>query len=554
MSFATPLVLLLIPAWAALLFLRARNESRRLRLASDHLLWRRAAAVLPPAAARLRPRWRDWILIVPLVALTGALSGPGCTRRDAAPGIIILDRSASMGTMDGGTSRIERGLREARRMLGDSARIVGVPPASDAQSSRASGAEVSTDALLDAVRAHAASRVVVVTDRVLEPGGLPAGVGIAGVGDGARNAGITAAGVRAGAGLLVRVEGDSGAAARNLRIVDDRGAVLLDEAIASPGDPGWRRLLPLAPSVKQLHIELAPPDALAADDVVDLVEADAGVSVAVEGTSLASIQRAILAHPAARLTAAPDPSADLCVGFVGRGTTLLVAPEVRVAGFALGPARDVAGNGAGAGPWEGFDLQHDHWPAVHALVDRPAGTESLLLAEGVPLLVRSGSTFILLVDPDRTGWSTKPSFPLAIKRILERAGASSSLGELVCGQAGVARSVPSFGATRATWRESGSTDEVVVPLGADGRFTVAPDQPGIGTLTASDGRITRLATGVLAPTESTVARARDPQVIAPAPAPRETVTTDLTPAFAWTAAVAMCVLLLRAIVPRGVRA
>src|SRR5204863_7177683 len=75
-AFAQPWWLLLLVAWPFLVLIARVRSQRREHAAPDFLLWKRAAAKLPPAASRARPSWRDLAWIAPLVLLTLGLAGP----------------------------------------------------------------------------------------------------------------------------------------------------------------------------------------------------------------------------------------------------------------------------------------------------------------------------------------------------------------------------------------------------------------------------------------------------------------------------------------------
>ena len=119
MTLLQPWWLLLLPVWPLfILFLRARQQ-RRLVPAPDYLIWRRAAAKLPRAESHARISWKDALWIVPPVLLTLGLARPELDAfSKPAPAMMLVDGSASMKTKaPDGSTRLERGLREARRLL-----------------------------------------------------------------------------------------------------------------------------------------------------------------------------------------------------------------------------------------------------------------------------------------------------------------------------------------------------------------------------------------------------------------------------------------------------
>ena len=111
-----------------------------------------------------------------------------------------------------------------------------------------------------------------------------------------------------------------------------------------------------------------------------------------------------------------DPSARHAPGRADRGSR---------AGFETGAA--VARDGPLSGPDRSrASTGPTRWKAIFPLAKPPAGTEILLAAGGAPLLVRHERTFVLLANPDENGWSSVPSFPLTIARLVEVAGAGAA--------------------------------------------------------------------------------------------------------------------------------
>jgi hypothetical protein len=425
MTFAQPWWLLLLPLWPLLLLLVRASDRRTPRPAPDFLLWQRAAARLPRAASRARLSLRDLVWIAPLFLITLGLARPELRPASAAEQVLVLvDRSASMATVDGaGATRLARGLAEARRLLGSRPhRVEGIPPGG--RGDEASPATVEAGALVEsAVAAHAAGMpVLVVTDLALE---LPNGVGLVQIAEGARNAGITSAGFDPDAGLLVRVEGDPGAGRRTLTAKTADGALLLEQALDE--QPSARIVIPASQvaSASSMGVRLDPPDANPLDDVVTLTASGRALTAALERSS-SSIERALRACPGVTVVSGPDPAADLVVGARPRqgGFALLLPPIENVEGFETGAVAEIEGPMSGNGTFAGL-VGPTRWPAVFRLAKAPAGTERLLEAGGVPLLVRHEKTFALLVDAERSGWESVPSFPLAIARIVELAGAGA---------------------------------------------------------------------------------------------------------------------------------
>ena len=235
---------------------------------------------------------------------------------------MLVDGSASMETRAAdGSSRRERGLAEARRLLG----------------SRSWSTETGPPSLAEAATTlHAAGiPVLVVTDAPLPE--LPAEAGVVQITDGARNAGIVSAGFDPETGLLVRVEADPGAGARTLVIAaDDR--VLEKRRSRIP--TSFRIVLPpeAVAGARVVTMKLEPHDALALDDEVTLVRSPSPVRVSVAGTPPPSIERALRAVPGVEIVHGGGGESAI---------TLLVAPLSGQGGFETGApvARDGAVSG-----------------------------------------------------------------------------------------------------------------------------------------------------------------------------------------------------------------
>jgi hypothetical protein len=394
MTLLNPWWLALLPLWPLLLFFLRTRQLRRPVLVADFLLWQQAAARLPRAALQSRLSWRDLAWIAPPVLLTLGLAEPELKMAspDAAV-LVLLDGSASMETLGpDGSTRADRGLREARRLLGSTSHEV---------------EKTATRALVEAaVMIRAAGRAaLVVTDREIRD--LPQEIGLVQVADDAVNAGIVSAGFDPDSGLLVRAEGDQGAGPRTLTVSAD-GRVLETRTVP---DGGSARVVIPAGSVAgaaAVVAKLDPPDAVRADDVVHLEAASAPIRVAVAPVLPSSVERALRAALAEIVRGG---EADI---------TLLVAPLSGEGGFETGPGAPREGTLELAPGFEGLAFP-TRWERVYPLVKEPAGTERLLEVAGAPILVRHGRTFALLADGDATTFFSLPAFPLAIVRILESA-------------------------------------------------------------------------------------------------------------------------------------
>lgn len=402
MTLLHPWWLLALPLWPLLLWFLRAEQQKRLVLASDFLLWQRAAARLPYAASQARLSWKDLLWIAPPVLLTLGLAGPALwSAAEPAPVVVLVDASASLQTKGAdGATRLERGLREARRLLGSR-------PEAVETLARASLAE-------SAILAHAAGHpVVVVTDRPLA--NLPRGVGLVQVTDDARNAGIVSAGFDPATGFVVRVEGDEGAGARAMSVAVD-GTVIENRPVL---EASARFVLPPASfaAASTVVVKIIPADALPADDQVTLVRAQSSARVSIGTSAPASLEKALRAVPGVEVVRGGDGA-----------VTVLVAPVEGAGGFETGPAAPREGSLAGRSGFDGL-TGPTRWKSLYSVAKSPPGTETLLQVGPEPLLLRHERTFVLLADPDENGWSSLPGFPLTVARLVETgsAGAASRL-------------------------------------------------------------------------------------------------------------------------------
>jgi hypothetical protein len=399
MTLLHPWWLLALPLWPLLLWFLRTQQQKRLVLAPDFLLWQRAAARLPQAASQARLAWKDLLWIAPPVLLTFGLAGPALrSAADAEPVALLVDGSASMQTKDrDGATRLDRGLREARRLIGSS-------PLAGETVARASLAE-------SALLAHAAGRpVVVVTDRVIPD--LPEAVGLVQVTDDARNAGIVSAGFDPATGFLVRVEGDEGAGARAMSVAVD-GTNIENRPVL---EASARFVLPPESfaNASTVVVKIIPADAMAADDEVTLVRGNGPVRVSIGARGPASLEKALRAVP----------GAEVVRGGADGAVTVLVAPVSGEHGFETGPAAPREGAISGRSGFDGL-TGPPRWK-IYTVAKSPPGTETLLQVGAEPLLLRHEGTFVLLADPDENGWSSLPGFPLTAARIVGTASAGSA--------------------------------------------------------------------------------------------------------------------------------
>jgi hypothetical protein len=396
LAFLQPWWLALLAVWPLFLLVARSREQRREQDAPDFLLWKRAAAKLPPAAVRARFSWRDLAWIAPLFLLTIGLAGPEMRRSASEPAVLILvDPSPSMETRGpGGETRRDRGIAEARRLLGSRSGTV----------EAVAGGLGETAVVSDG----AGIPVLVVTDRAMPD--LPARIGLVQATDDARNAGIVAAGFDPAAGLLVRVEADPGTGPRTLTVRGGDGREIAKDTLADP--TRFRRVIPaelVEAAPTPIVVELDPRDALALDDRVSLVARRSPLRVAIQDGAPPSIERALRACPGVEIVHGDDPAA----------FRLFVAP-VAAGGFETGSPAARHGGLSGPRPFEGLDGPVT-WKAVFPLVRQPPGAQVLLSAGDAPLLVRHERAFVLLANPDEEGWASVPSFPLTIARLVESA-------------------------------------------------------------------------------------------------------------------------------------
>lgn len=202
MTFAHPWWLAaLVPL--VLLALRSRWRSRRV-VVPDLWLYRRV--LLRSSETSSTPRlWRWTPYLLPAFFLILGLAEPHL--RGGAARVVVLDRSAGGGRIEGGETRVARALK-AVQQFGTPDRIVGVPlPQPGEEMTSASGRFVSTMELMEEARRQQSSgdEVVVATFRAVEP---EVGIGLVAISDRMANGGIAA--------VASTREGGSGSDARGM--------------------------------------------------------------------------------------------------------------------------------------------------------------------------------------------------------------------------------------------------------------------------------------------------------------------------------------------------
>jgi len=485
MTFQRPEVLLLLPGLVLLLLWARALARRRPRLATTYLLFARAQEGLPPPSHRRRPLLRDLVFLVPAALTTVALAGPEVEGSAGDRVVVVLDRSASMGTLRGERNRVQRGLDHVHGLLGE-VEIDAVPPPVAGLAVQASVAQVPAADLAARVAAHAREgrRVVLVTDRVIP--GLPEGAGLRGVGGGEPNVGCVAAGFGpARRQLLVRIAGTTAGPVQ--LVVRDDEQVHVDTEIPG-GELPWRNVVDLKTSTSPLRVEVrAPDDANPLDDVVHLGPSSDLLRVGFPPSGHDALYRAFSAHPHVGVFRGEGRCEMRVGGDDGDGgRVLLVAPDV--AGFSFGPSREVTGvitTTRGLTTREPVTL-----PALHPLVDASSGLTVLARIHEEPLLVERGEELVLLQDPDSCNWPSHPSFPLVVASLFSarKAGRSSADRGRITERLFVEGALTCRSPDGDTW---------TVTPDEKGEATVTLDRPGPTTVTFEDGRSQTLVTAVL---------------------------------------------------------
>ncbi|MAB90333.1 MAG: hypothetical protein CMJ90_12850 [Planctomycetes bacterium] len=381
MTLLRPEALFALPVLVALLLWARHRARRRPRPALTWMLFARALERTPDVPTRRRPIVRDLLRILPAAVVVLALARPAWSDRSPREAVFVVDGTASMKTLVDGASRRDRGVAAARALVHGPYRVV----------------EALDDlAGLAADHAFVGEAAVVVTDTPLE---VADGVGVVGVVDQAANVGITACGVGADGGLLVRVSGCHlrGPATLTLEGLGALAAFVIDRV-------PWRRVfLPPPAWVDRVVVRVsAEGDANSADDVVTLTRVRR-LTIGFPPRGHDALWRAFDAHPRADVFRGDGPC-DLRIGDGEAVARLWVAPRGGTS------PRPVSGVLTCHGSSLTGDLALD---ALHR-PDGQGGEAGAVLARvgGEPLVVRRPDGLVLLQDPDTSSWSDDPSFPL----------------------------------------------------------------------------------------------------------------------------------------------
>jgi hypothetical protein len=457
--------LLAVPVLVALSLWR---RQRRQVIASSLLLWQRVAEERRQAPAARQRRRVDPLLLLRVaiaVALAGALSGlawvsPRSTGRQF---VLVLDRSASMGTTDDGQTRLaacrERFL-EAVQPHGQRDRIhlVLVPPtgapmieptlsASEAEEALpridASHQAVADEALRAAARDAAGrwpqARIIVATDHRVDE--LPADAAVLAAGGPTENRGIVAFAARQ------RPDGTHEVLLRAAN--GEVPATGITVTLLADGEPRDQRELSLPPggsahAVFEADLERAAVlsarieghDALPADDQAWLARQLGPARVALIGDPSPALRRALAAARAQLSELVEMPTADALRPFdlavyyravprdLGGVPVVLVAPQGPAAGLqpqGIIEDADVT--------W--MDRQDPLMQSVELAgldlgtvtqTQGPVGMAVLARAGDTVLIGRrqAGDTALLYVgiDPAAGDWPLRPSFPIFWANVL----------------------------------------------------------------------------------------------------------------------------------------
>jgi len=331
LSFLTPSalwLLALLPVVVALHYLRAR---RRRYEVPALFLWRRAQSAL----ARRRRFSPTWLLLAQLLFVTlaaVALARPVLTGGERPDRVLIVDTSASMAALDGGSTRIARAVDGARQLLGGVGRVALIRAGLDARLV----APLDTDAgelaaALASLRAGDAggdlSRAMELATTLLPGAEIhvftdhDARLGAAQVhrvDDAAQsleNVGISAFEIGVGQAFVGVVA--SGARPAQVDVELRQGETQLARAtVLVPGGGTGSVTFPLTDVSGVVEARLVPPpgDALALDDVA---YAGSRALQVVSNDAYEPLMRALMAVPLTSVSTAPDaafrPNADLKV-------------------------------------------------------------------------------------------------------------------------------------------------------------------------------------------------------------------------------------------------
>jgi len=471
MTFERPLVLLLLlAAPLLLLFIRRRLELRP-RPVTTFLIFKRALARLQLPPRRRFRSWRELPRLLPLILALTALAGPRLLREREASPLVLVDVSPSMGTRTREGTRLERGLRRIRDLLPE-ARLRPVAGVVEEGTPRPLAVFTPLPSIEERCREllAAGERVVLLTDR--QPRDLPDACGLLLVGDDRPDAGLTAATLDEAGRLLLRgvSRGETGKRRVVLSREGPQGSrSLREEEIGTwPFRLVWEGILPASDAL--LRVRLEPADANPLDDEVWLAPPPRPFVVGLPVRGLDVLERAFAADPQVIILRGEGPC-DLRVGASGEGRARLLLPPLASGGFRTGAVRRVRGPMRALGALSSFPMGDEQGDdPVYEVLEAPPDHEVLLTLDRVPLLVRAGDVFALLVDPRVGAWKNRRSFPLILSE--------------VTGLLGRARS-----GIRRAWR-GGEAIKVRSPAGADPDVhleILPPGLPGRSVAVDEDG-------------------------------------------------------------------
>ncbi|HMS17591.1 MAG TPA: hypothetical protein PKA37_12175 [Planctomycetota bacterium] len=426
MEFRSPEWLWLLLAALPLLWFLRRARSHKPVVLGTYMLLERAAQALPPMHAPRRPPWKSVLLFLPVVLIILLLARP--TFPSSSRTIVLLDRSASMGTMHDGRSRMAQAQELLQQRGFSRENVMGVPaPAWAEDLFEATAAEGDLAGLMQHVAAlrSGGARVTVVTD-LQAPKGFAASHWIQ-VGRSAANRGLVAFGLSEdGSRGLVRVAGKEGWESLVRVAWMDRDLKVRD-AIAEAR---------MSAEVTEFRMEFAVPTSLrsavllatlsADDNPLDneayLVPEARDVLIRVAPTSDSTLLRAFAAHPLVRIVVDPLlAELHLDAPSTGKSKPLLFAD----------PRSVVATRGSlhFVRP-QGDKLLGDNLNLLVAVLPDHHRKQARVLARlhETPLLCDLGNAYWLAVPSIDPVWANDASFPLLIAALVDHHATSGAVG------------------------------------------------------------------------------------------------------------------------------
>ena len=411
MTFARPAVLVLLVVLPLLLALYRRLQSMRARPVTTYLLFERVANRMNEEPRRRSIPWRELVRLAPLLLVIVALAAPGIEVDEERLLVALVDPSISMGTVDDGKTRLERGLAALDAALESSGQRYRIIDSESAASLRSRALQLT----------QSGEQVIVVTDREIED--LPADAGLIVVGDRIPNAGITICALNSKGQLLVRGAARGNPGVRSLYFGFVQKGVDLEVSGVRTSIASWPFRIVLGPwehgEFDSLRVRIEPGDANTVDDEVQLRPAARRPIIRLPLQGHDDLERAFSADASLDCRRGPGP-ADLVVGAASDGRTwaLNVAPTP-VSSFRFGEATRIRGPLTVGGALTRFPLGEEVADdLVFPIIESPESYEVLVAAGDTPLLVRAGRDFVLLVDPARSQWRSRRSFPLLCSEIV----------------------------------------------------------------------------------------------------------------------------------------